>query len=103
MKNIFALTILFLAFISVNAQTEVQIGNEVFSENYFTDLDKASQSPEKVFYLDLSLQKLKVFPTEILAFNNLEKLLLPFNYYPSIPAEIEKLDNVKVLDISGTY
>jgi Leucine-rich repeat (LRR) protein len=96
------ISILFFG-LSVSAQTEVKIGSEVFSENYFDNLDAAAKSPEKVVYLDLSLQKLKSFPEVILTFKNLEKLLLPYNYYPSIPNEIGQLDKVKELDISGSY
>lgn len=104
MKNLMFLIGIFAASIFyAQAQTEVVIGEEVFSGNWFSDLDEASKEPEKVIYLDLSLQKLKTFPSEILKFTNLEKLYLPYNYYPSIPDEIAVLDKVKELDISGSY
>lgn len=103
MKTITLLVSAFLFAFSVAAQTEIEIGNEVFSDNYFDDLEEAAKSPEEVVYLDLSLQKLKSFPEVILTFKNVEKLLLPYNYYPSIPNEIGQLDKVKELDISGSY
>ncbi len=89
---------------------QTQKGNEVeldpnlmLSENWFNDLEKAKQNPEKVLYLDLSLQKLKSFPKEILTFINTERLYLPYNYWPSIPEEIGILSKVKILDLSGNY
>lgn len=89
---------------------QVQTGNEVeldndliFSENWFSDLEKAKLTPHKVLYLDLSLRKLKVFPKEILTFNNAERLYLSYNYWTFIPDEIGSLNKVKLLDLSGNY
>jgi len=83
---------------------EVAIDNDlVFSENWFTDLQQAKASPDKVLYLDLSLKKNKTFPPEILTFKNVERLYLSYNYWSSIPEEIGTLANVKILDLSGNY
>ena len=83
---------------------EVELDNDlIFSENWFSDLGKAKQIPEKVLYLDLSLQKHKIFPKEILTFKNAERLYLSYNYWTSIPDEIASLTNVKILDLSGNY
>ncbi|MEX0811342.1 MAG: hypothetical protein WD048_03930 [Chitinophagales bacterium] len=104
MKTIlFVLSICLLDFSIAQAQTEIEISDETFSKNWYNDIDKAASEPENVVFLDLSLQKLKTFPEEILEFKNLEKLYLPFNYYPAIPNEIGQLDKVKELDISGSY
>lgn len=84
-------------------ENEVAITDIMFSENWFSDLEKAKAEPDKVFYLDLSLQKHKTFPKEILTFENLERLYLPYNYWPSIPEEIGTLTKLKVLDLSGNY
>ncbi|HXH18817.1 MAG TPA: hypothetical protein VNJ07_07005 [Chitinophagales bacterium] len=75
----------------------------MLSENWFNDLEKAKQHPGQVLYLDLSLQKLRAFPKEILTFKNVERLYLPYNYWPSIPDEIGILTRVKILDLSGNY
>lgn len=99
------------ALLSMQAFAQEQKGNEevaidndlVFSENWFTDLQQAKANPEKVLYLDLSLKKNKTFPPEILAFKNVERLYLSYNYWPSIPEEIGTLANVKILDLSGNY
>lgn len=83
--------------------TEVEITDVMFSDNWFSDLEKAKANPDKVLYLDLSLQKHKTFPPEILTFKNLERLLVPFNYWESIPNEIGTLTKLKVIDLSGNY
>jgi len=47
-----------------------------FKHRTFTSLKKALLTPEKVLYLNLSKQHLKVFPKEILKLVNLKKLYL---------------------------
>lgn len=74
-----------------------------FSENWFDDLDEAKQQPDKVWYLDLSLEKRKIFPNEILEFNNLQELHLANNYWPEIPAKISKLKQLTYIDLSSSY
>ena len=97
----------FLAMLSTIAQaqssSEGELDDIMFSENWFSDLDKAKQQPEKVRYLDLSLKKLKTFPPEIFQFKNIERLYLPYNYWSSIPDEIGTLTKLKIFDISGNY
>lgn len=106
MKTLKLLLLLLCSF-ALHAQeqgeNEVAITDLMFSENWFSDLEKAKAEPEEVLYLDLSLQKHKTFPKEILTFTNLERLYLPYNYWPSIPEEIGTLTNLKVLDLSGNY
>lgn len=85
------------------AQTEIKLDNKRFSENWFNDIDKAAANPDKVWYLDLSLQKLKEFPKDILAFKNLKELYLPVNYWPGVPNEIGSLKNLEILDLSSNY
>jgi len=86
------------------AQTEVELDNKMFGGNWFDTMDEAKKSPEKVYYLDLSLQKLKTFPLEIFTFTNLKELHLPYNYWASIPATgWEKLTKLEILDLSGNY
>jgi len=90
-------------FAQEQGKNEVKITELMFSENWFSDLEKAKAHPDKVLYLDLSLQKLKSFPKEILTFKNLERLYIPYNYWPSIPEEIGTLTKLQILDISGNY
>ncbi len=101
------LFLLLLSSFALHAQeqgeNEVAITDLMFSENWFSDLGKAKLNPDEVFYLDLSLQKHKIFPKEILTFTNLERLYLPYNYWPAIPEEIGTLTKLKVLDLSGNY
>jgi len=87
----------------VQAQVELELGEERFSDNWFDDLEKAQQNPAKVIYLDLSLQKLRAFPEEVFEFPNLTHLYLPYNYFNTIPDAIGQMKQLKVLDLSGTY
>ena len=104
LKPVFLLLFFFnVLHAQVQGENEVQITDLMFSENWFSDLEKAKASPEKVLYLDLSLQKHKTFPKEILTFKNVERLYLPYNYWTSIPEEIGTLSKLKILDLSGNY
>ncbi len=109
MKNPFLNSVLLLLLTiactgTLLAQNEVAIDNKMFSGNWFDNMEDAKKSPEKVFYLDLSLQKLKTFPLEIFTFTNLQELHLPYNYWASIPAEgWAKLAKLEILDLSGNY
>ncbi len=86
------------------AQNQVELDNKMFGGNWFDNMEEAKQNPEKVYYLDLSLQKLKTFPVEIFTFTNLKELHLPYNYWASIPAEgWGKLTKLELLDLSGNY
>ena len=103
MKYFFIICI--TSFITYNsfAQTEFELDSLRYTDSWFTDLEEAKANPDKVLYLDLSLQKIKIFPEEILSFKNLKRLDLPYNYWPSIPDGIGSLSNLEVLDLSGNY
>ncbi len=109
MKNPFLQTMLILLLTMVGtgtiiAQTQVELDNKMFGGNWFDTMEEAKQHPEKVFYLDLSLQKLKTFPVEIFNFTNLQELHLPYNYWSSLPSTgWEKLTKLEILDLSGNY
>lgn len=103
MRFLLSLLLLVGAYTFVSAQNEVQLDNKRFSENWFSDLEEAKKNPDKVLYLDLSLQKLKQFPTVIFTFKNLKELHLSYNYWPSIPAGLSKLQHLEMLDLSGNY
>lgn len=109
MKNPFIQTILILLLTmagtgAVIAQTEVELDNKMFGGNWFDSMEEAKQKPNEVYYLDLSLQKLKTFPVEIFTFTNLKELHLPYNYWSSLPATgWENLTKLEILDLSGNY
>ena len=104
MKHLlFAAFLLVLNYNSTFAQTEVELEDIRFSENWFEDLEEASKSPDKVFYIDLSLLKLKEFPKVILTFKNLKQAHFAVNYWPSIPNEIGSLKQLEKLDLSSNY
>ncbi len=109
MKNPFIQTILILLLTmagtgTILAQTEVELDNKMFGGNWFDTMEEAKQKPNEVYYLDLSLQKLKTFPVEIFNFPNLKELHLPYNYWSSLPATgWEKLTKLEILDLSGNY
>lgn len=103
MKRMMLCLLIALSYVAVQAQSEVKLEDKRFSPNWFSDLEKAKANPDKVFYLDLSLQKLKVFPTEIFQFKNLKELHLSYNYWPTVPEGWGALTQLELLDLSGNY
>lgn len=98
------LSVLFIVSVSCTLfAQEVPLDNKRFSDNWFSDLNEAKKNPDKVLYLDLSLQKLKQFPEVIFTFKNLKELHLSYNYWPSIPAGLSQLQHLELLDLSGNY
>ena len=67
----------------------------------YDNLNDALQNPDKVYRLDLSKKKLKVFPMEILKFKNLQELDLGKNKLDSLPEQIGMLTNLQILNVSG--
>lgn len=67
----------------------------------YEDLNKALQEPEKVYRLNLSKQKLSLFPEGIIRLKNLQELNLSKNKIDSIPEKICMLTNLQVLNLSG--
>ncbi|TVR80983.1 MAG: hypothetical protein EA412_03960 [Chitinophagaceae bacterium] len=93
-------------FLSVNTFAQYDgesLQDLMFTENWFTDIEEAAKNPEKVWYLDLGLQKKRNFPEEIFTFKNLKRLYLAYNYYDKIPDQIAELQNLEILDLSGNY
>jgi len=72
---------------------------QLASQPVFTTLDEAMAAPEAVYRLDLSGQKLKEFPLEILFFRNLQELNLSNNKIEVLPPEINTLQNLQVLNL----
>ena len=103
MRTLYTIILLFVAVNWASAQNEIQLDNKMFSGNWFNDLDEAKKDPDKVLYLDLSLQKLKSFPQVIFTFRNLKELHLAYNYWPGIPDGLSRLQHLELLDLSGNY
>ena len=103
MRTLLTIILLFAAVNWASAQNEIQLDNKMFSGNWFSDLEEAKKDPDKVLYLDLSLQKLKSFPQVIFTFRNLKELHLSYNYWPGIPDGLSNLQHLELLDLSGNY
>jgi Leucine-rich repeat (LRR) protein len=89
--------------LSMKAQTEITLDSLMFTENWFSNIEDAAKTPDKVLYLDLGLRKLKTFPQEILTFKNVKRLYLSVNYWASVPEEIGNLKDLEILDLSSNY
>lgn len=76
-------------------------GQSIGDRDYiFTSLEQAIANKEWVFQLDLSKQKRRDFPLEVLQFPNLEYLNLSKNKIDLVPIEIGELKRLRVLDLS---
>ncbi|MFZ9847931.1 MAG: leucine-rich repeat domain-containing protein [Flavobacteriales bacterium] len=67
-----------------------------------SDLREALKTPETITCLDLSMQKLKVLPADVMKFSNLECLDLSFNTFSTLPDSLVKLTKLKYLNLDGT-
>lgn len=104
MKKLFILAALILTGI-LYSNTDAKAQNPYDSlcqyKTYYS-LEDALKDPLSVQKLDLSMQKLTVFPEQILQLKNLVCLDLSFNKIPTLPATFSSLTNLKVLNIMGT-
>ena len=66
----------------------------------FTLMEEALQNPEKVYRLKLRKKKFKIFPVDVLKFNNLQELDISKNQIKELPKELDKLQNLQVLNVS---
>ena len=63
----------------------------------FFSIENGLQDPEQVIRLDLTRERLKDFPAEILQFTNLQELVLNKNKLDSIPKSITQLKHLTIL------
>lgn len=98
MKFVFAVLCSMMVF-NLNAQRLLST-TELEKQPTFYSLDKAVANKDKVYKLNLSKQKLKEFPKEILLFPNLQILILANNQITEIPKEINQLQNLQVLHLA---
>jgi len=106
MKRLIPLLTYLLA--SMNVAHAQVIDEDFITKHTYTDLTKALKNPEDVYGLDLSGQELAEFPMDIFLFKNLWHLNLgmdrksfEYNHINTIPKEIIKLRNLRVMDLSG--
>lgn len=104
MKKLFILTALILTGVfSAHTDAKAQQPYDSLCEyKTYYSLEEALKDPLSVQKLDLSMQKLTVFPEGILQLKNLVCLDLSFNKIPTLPATFSSLTNLKVLNIMGT-
>jgi len=93
--NIIFLFLLFYAGNNAYAQE-----TDVDTTPVYKDLASALRHPLEVIKLDLSKQKLSVFPVEIYQFTNLKELYFSKNKLEAIPADISKLTQLEIVDFS---
>ena len=104
MKNTLILAALILTGIfsaQIHAKAQQPYDTLCEYKTYYS-LTEALKDPLSVQKLDLSMQKLTVFPEEILQLKNLVCLDLSFNKIPTLPATFSTLTNLKVVNIMGT-
>lgn len=75
--------------------------NPIKEKSTFYNLKKALKKPEDVTKLDLSLQDLAEFPTEILQMTNIRYLNLSSNKISNIPLEIKNLTKLEELHLKN--
>jgi Leucine-rich repeat (LRR) protein len=95
--------VFFLLFItgSTAAFSQLPDSAQFYSAPIYKNLNEALEHPDKVYRLDLSKKKLKVFPMEILQFKNLQELNLSKNKLDFIPEQIGILTHLQILNLSG--
>jgi len=89
-----------IAFLKMNAQTQLLDSLTLDTLKAYTSLAEALKDPEAVIKLELRKKKLKKFPVEILQFTNLQYLDLSKNNIKDLPVEIGQLKNLQYLAIS---
>lgn len=77
----------------VNAQEKGDV------DYVFTSLEEAMERPEIVYHLDLSKNKLEIFPENLSQFINLKTLDLSKNKISLIPASVGELETLEKLNL----
>lgn len=84
----------------VSAQAEVDTAF-LMQQKVYHELNDAIAAGDSVYILDLSHQKLKVFPPEIFKLKNVRILDLSHNRITLLPEEIANLSKLNSLDLSN--
>ncbi len=94
--------LLFLLLISSSAFAQKDDGPAIDDTAYiYRSISAALENPEKVYRLNLSRHKLKVFPSDIFKLKNLRDLNLSRNKLDSVPPEIGTLVNLQRLNMAN--
>ncbi|MBL7941309.1 MAG: leucine-rich repeat domain-containing protein [Flavobacteriales bacterium] len=86
--------------IALTSEAQLLSEEELKTQPVFTSLESAMANPTAVYRLDLTKQKLKDFPPEILGFTNLNELVLDKNKLLTLPEEISSLSNLQRLSVA---
>ncbi|MEI8202440.1 MAG: leucine-rich repeat domain-containing protein [Bacteroidota bacterium] len=100
LRLLFAVGLFWLSCHSI-AQTSVK--KELEQYKVFTSLNEALLSPDSVFRLSLTKNKLRKVPADVFRFRNLKELNLSKNKLQEIPPGIENLPNLISLNLSKNY
>lgn len=100
-RALFFLSTLFLVFSYGYAQGNGEPINwdALKMEPWYTDMDSALRTPDKVYKLSLTDQGLKTLPAEISMLKNLQILNLNGNKLKVLPPEIGELQNLQVFSL----
>ena len=98
MKKAANILVLFLTVFTGSAQ--VISANELDTVTIYTDLREALKSPENIYALDLSKQKLNEFPRDLFKLTNLNILILKKNKIAVVPDSIFVLKYLQVLNLA---
>ena len=95
--------LLFISFLSSHLFAQSEDGpltwEQLKLEGWYTDLDSALQTPDKVYKLSLADKDIKTLPPEIGQLKNLQLLNLNDNRLKSLPPEIGDLRHLQVLSL----
>jgi len=93
-------TIIGIILVHFSAGAQLLSTNQLEQQPVYTSLSEALKTPEKVYRLDLSKQKLQSIPKELFSLYNLQELILAKNKIQQIPPEIGNLTNLQKLNVS---
>ncbi len=83
--------------------SQTQVKQELQKYKEFTSINEALKTPDSVYRLNLSKNKLKKIPSDVFRFRNLKELNLRKNKITEVPAGIENLPNLVYLNVSKNW
>jgi Leucine-rich repeat (LRR) protein len=103
-KILFIAALAITGILSTSIYASAQVSYDSLCQSYKTyySIAEALKDPLNVQKLDLSMQKLTVFPEEIMQFPNLVCLDLSFNRIPTLPPSFATLTKIEYLNLTGT-
>jgi len=98
-----ATTVVFLIVILSSFSLSSQLLDEKIKDSTFYNLNEAFLAPQKVYKLVLTHKKINVESTDLSVFTNLTYLVLADDSLFFLPKGLDKLKNLKIIDISSNY